>query len=45
VRPRHRLPREIMDAPSLEVLKVRLDGALGRPIWWVAKLPMSGGWN
>ena len=25
----HRLPREVVDAPSLEVFKVRLDGALG----------------
>ena len=24
----HRLPREVVDAPSLETLKVRLDGAL-----------------
>ena len=24
----HRLPREVMDAPSLETLKVRLDRAL-----------------
>ena len=28
VRPWHRLPREAVDAPSLEVFKVRLDGAL-----------------
>ena len=25
----HRLPREVVDAPSLEVFKPRLDGALG----------------
>ena len=24
----HRLPREVVDAPSLEALKARLDGAL-----------------
>ncbi|KFQ32429.1 hypothetical protein N332_04894, partial [Mesitornis unicolor] len=24
----HRLPREVVDAPSLEVFKARLDGAL-----------------
>ncbi|GAB0193482.1 hypothetical protein GRJ2_001813500 [Grus japonensis] len=29
VRPWHRLPREAVDAPSLEVFKTRLDGALG----------------
>jgi len=28
VRQWHRLPREAVDAPSLEPLKVRLDGAL-----------------
>ena len=26
----NRLPREAVDAPSLEVLKARLDGALGK---------------
>ena len=35
----NRLPREAVDAPSLEVLKVRLDGALGSLIWWVATMP------
>ena len=29
VRCRNRLPREAADAPSLEVFKARLDGALG----------------
>ena len=28
---RHRLPREVVDAPSLEVFKARLDG-LRRPL-------------
>ncbi|KFQ90718.1 hypothetical protein Y956_15852, partial [Nipponia nippon] len=28
VRPWNRLPREVVDAPSLEMLKARLDGAL-----------------
>jgi len=28
-RPWHRLPREAMDVPSLEVCKARLEGALG----------------
>ena len=26
----HRLPREVVDAPSLEVFKASLDGALGK---------------
>ncbi|KFZ54320.1 hypothetical protein N321_07504, partial [Antrostomus carolinensis] len=29
VRHWHRLPREVVDAPSLEAFKARLDGALG----------------
>ncbi|KFQ11045.1 hypothetical protein N330_10376, partial [Leptosomus discolor] len=28
----HRLPREVVDAPSLETFKVRLDGALSNMI-------------
>ncbi|KFR13636.1 hypothetical protein N306_06341, partial [Opisthocomus hoazin] len=28
VKPWHRLPREVVDAPSLEAFKARLDGAL-----------------
>ncbi|KFR13378.1 hypothetical protein N306_12570, partial [Opisthocomus hoazin] len=28
VRPWNRLPREVVDAPSLETFKTRLDGAL-----------------
>lgn len=36
-----------MGAPSLEVLKAGLDGALGSLSWWGAALPMAGdgaGW-
>jgi len=40
----HRLPREAVDAPSLEAFKARLNGA-GSLIWWVASLPMAGGWS
>ncbi|KFW72220.1 hypothetical protein AS28_02753, partial [Pygoscelis adeliae] len=32
VRHWNRLPREIVDAPSLEVFKARLDGALSNPV-------------
>jgi len=34
-----RLPREIVDAPSLEVFKARLDETLSNLVWW------KGGWN
>ena len=43
VRPWHRLPREAVDAPSLEVPKARLDGALGNLVWWELSVPMAGG--
>ena len=39
----HRLPREIVDAPSLEAFKARLNGIVGSLIWWVATLNMAGG--
>ncbi|KFQ26591.1 hypothetical protein N332_06478, partial [Mesitornis unicolor] len=32
VRHWHRLPKEVVDAPSLEVFKVRLDRALGNVV-------------
>ena len=41
----NRLPREVTDAPSMETLKPRLDGALSSLIWWVAALPIAGGWS
>ena len=28
----HRLPREVVDAPSLEAFKARLDGAMGSQV-------------
>ena len=40
---KYRLPREVMDTPSLEVSKARLDGALGSLSWWVAALPTATG--
>jgi len=39
------LPREAVGAPSLEVLKARLDGILGSLSWWVAALPVAWGWD
>ena len=37
------LPKEVVDAPSLEVFRARLDGALGSLIWWEATLPTAWG--
>jgi len=45
VRPWPRLPRGAVAAPSLAVLKARLDGPLGNLVWWKGSLPMQGGWN
>ena len=39
------LPKEVVDAPSLEALKARLDGAPGSLTWWVAALPTPRGWR
>jgi len=38
-----RLPREAVAAPSLAVLKARLDGALSNLVWWKVSLPKAGG--
>ena len=43
VRHWNRLPREVVDAPSLEVFKARLDEALSNLIEWKVPLPMAGG--
>ena len=39
------LPREVVDDPSMEAFKARLNGALGSLIWWVVALPVTRGWN
>ena len=39
----HRLPREVVDASSLETFKVRLDGALSNLIWFQMSLLIAGG--
>ena len=35
----NRLPKEAVDAPSLEVFKARLDVALGSLVWWFQPRP------
>ncbi len=42
VRHWHRLLREVVDAPSLEVFKTRLNGALGRQIVGGNPVPGTG---
>jgi len=39
----NRLPKEAVDAPSLEAFKARLDVALGSLVWWLATLYIAGG--
>ena len=39
----NRLPKEVVDAPSLEAFKVRLNVALGSLVWWLATLHIAGG--
>jgi len=39
----NRLPKEAVDAPSLEAFKARLDVALGSLGWWLATLHIAGG--
>ena len=37
------LPKEVVDAPSLEAFKARLDVALGSLGCWLATLHVAGG--
>ena len=37
------LPKEVVDAPSLEAFKARLDVALGSLVWWLVTLHRAGG--
>ena len=39
----HWLPKEVVDAPSLEAFKARLDVALGSLLWWLVTLHIAGG--
>ena len=38
-----RLPKEVVDAPSLEAFKARLDVALSSLVWWLATLHIAEG--
>ena len=37
------MPKEAVDASSLEAFKARLDVALGSLVWWLATLHIAGG--
>jgi len=39
----NRLPKEVVDAPSPEAFKARLDVALGSQVWWLATLHIAEG--
>jgi len=39
----NRLPKEVVDAPSLEAFKARLEVALGSLVWWLVTLHIAGG--
>ena len=39
----NKLPREAVDAPSLEAFKARLDGALSNLVQWEVSLPIAEG--
>ena len=39
----NRLPKEAVDAPSLQAFKARLDVALGSLVCWLATLHTAGG--
>jgi len=39
-----RLPREVVEAPSLETFKAKLDGALSNLVWLKMSPLTAGGW-
>jgi len=39
----NRLPKEVVDTPSLEAFQARLDVALGSLVWWLVTLHIAGG--
>ena len=41
----NRLPKEVVDAPSVEAFKARLDVTLSSLVWWLVTLHIAGGWK
>jgi len=39
----NRMPREAVEAPSLETFNTRLEGALSNLAWWKVPLSLAGG--
>ena len=39
------MPEEVVDVPSLEAFKARLDVALGSLVCWLATLHIAGGFK
>jgi len=39
----NRLPKQVVDAPSLQAFKARLEVALGSLVCWVVTLHIAGG--
>ena len=39
----NRLPKEVVDAPSLKAFRARLDVALSSLVWWLVTLHIAGG--
>ena len=37
------MPKEVVDAPSLEAFRARMDVVLGSLVWWLATLHIAGG--
>ena len=44
VKPWPRLPREVVEVPSLKTFKARLDGPLSNVVWLKMSLLTAGGW-
>ena len=39
------MPKEAVDAPSLQAFKARLDVTVGSLVCWLVTLHIAGGWN